>query len=172
MQRTYLTSLGVAKDDGDGLVIDAIGLQRYKPPPHATDTLVLTVDDKPTAPVRVSPTGTRIDPVAARWLWLERHRVETDSDADAGVLTSSAWCTCCGRYFEDRRAVPGSWRRVARWCLACRRSKKRFQPQLRRCAADDCDVWFQPGRNNARFHAPACKEAQRLRSTPVRARST
>lgn len=100
----------------------------------------------------------RLVPYVAEWLWHERQKLE-----QTGALTGSAWCVRCGEHFGDERAGRGYVAQVARWCAICRRKRSRHLPTIRRCAADDCGVWFQPARANQVFHSAACKEAQRSR---------
>lgn len=121
----YLTELGVAREDDDlGLVVDSEGLRDYRPPDDATDQLLLTCPASGRV-VRRSERGTRMDPVAASWLWEQRALME--KWRRGAVLSAQAWCTHCGRHFVDHRAR----RRAARWCSSCRRSRKRHLPALR-----------------------------------------
>lgn len=164
MHRLYLTGLGVAREDGAELVLDAVGLAAYQPPENATDELLLIAEGAPSARVSISPTNTRIDPIAARWLWDKR----TEHESETWVLTSSAWCIHCGGYFEDTRARNGSGHRVARWCPACRTKRSRKLPQERQCAAEDCEHWFKPSRQNQQFCTDRCKSAQQRKDADGR----
>jgi hypothetical protein len=99
----------------------------------------------------------RLVPYIAEWLWTRRQPLESD-----GTLSASAWCLRCGEHFLDARAGRGHVVQVARWCPGCRGRRVRHLPTIRRCAADDCFVWFQPARANQLYHAAACKEAARV----------
>jgi hypothetical protein len=96
-------------------------LRIWKPPPDATDDYVLMVDDDPPAALKRSPTGTRIDALAAQALWALRAQLEIGY-----LLTRHAWCTHCGRHFEDQRRAHHV--RVARWCPAHRNLRSRKLP--------------------------------------------
>lgn len=139
------------------MILDRDALKAWSPPPAATDTFVL---EARRGTMHKSATGTRLDPVAAQILWTARAELEAE-----GAVTDSAWCTSCGRHFRDRRS--GYVARIARWCPTCPR-RRRALPPLRQCAADDCERWFGPTRQNQIFHSNACrKAAQAPVSVPV-----
>lgn len=154
MHLMNLEALGIIREIEDVPHLDPELLAAYKLPAEPVDTLVLQADDTPSAIVRVNRAATRIDPVAAQALWRARGLAETE-----GILNASAWCTACGRHFIDGRAAHGHVERIAKWCDDCRNTRRRHLPQLRLCAADDCDVWFEPSRQNQMFHTTACKSA-------------
>jgi len=171
--REYLLALGLAHEqegeEDPQLVFSLSGLASYRPPDPRTDGLVLQPQERMNAMtghrytvMAVVPGATRLDPIAAQWLWAHRTALETDPALPgAGVVTASAWCTHCGRYFEARTAL-GELRRIRRWCDACQGRSARHRPQAVKCAVPTCDHWFTPAKQGRqKFCTPACEQAAR-----------
>jgi hypothetical protein len=180
MQQQHLVALGVAKQLGvaekaaqfdqhhvstsfvpivvhvieaeDVIALDSELLATWKPPVGATDAYVLLVEDHPLAVVKRCPTGTRIDELAAQALWTVRAKWET-----GGLLTRHAWCTHCGRHFQDRR--PGYHEEIVQFCPAHRNTRSKHLPLRRECVAPDCDRWFRPSKGNRIYCGNACRSA-------------
>ena len=166
--RAYLLALGLAREVGedDVLELDPHGLAAYERPPDATDDLVMQVVTREgnagayTVMVAV-PGATRLDPVAAQWLWATRTARETDVCGN-GVLTAAAWCTHCGHHFEAGVRI-GELRTIRRWCDRCKGRRARHNPQLLPCRAMDCDHWFRPAKAQQDYCSAACEQADRRR---------
>ena len=167
--------------------IDLARLAAWTPPAGATDRAVLEAEERPVARVTISATGTRLDPASALWLWQERRREEGGSPhalagrwkdwppyltligetpRDSRVVTASAWCVNCGRWFKDRRRLRGWWiERIAEWCPDCQHRNPRHLPPRRRCAAADCARFFTLTDPRSRYCSGACRSAQHTRRT-------
>lgn len=180
MQEEHLLALDVAcRAPDDRLMLDADLLAQWTPPEGATDTYVLEAHVPLPNRVERSPTGTRIDPLAAHGLWKARREIERH-----GAVTPHCWCDMCGRHFESpaiasAQARARAWQpqellacaadgyeasaahgvKAPRWCLDCRTSRKRKNPQLKQCAAPDCDNWFKPGRGQGLHCSNTCRSA-------------
>lgn len=145
------------------LVVDWKALAAYQPPAGAaTDEFTLTFDESaPSSRVQRNPLGTRLEPIAAEWLWDQR------KDEDPFERSASAWCTACGRYFQDQRVIRGEIGRkpIARWCPSCHDTRKPNRPQLRACAAKDCDHFFEPPRRNNFYCSQRCEKREKYRRT-------
>ncbi len=132
----------------DVIAIDPELLRTWIPPAGATDAYVLAVDDHPPAVVKRSPSGTRIDDLAARALWTLRPPLET-----GGLLTRHAWCIHCGRHFEDQRN--GHHEQILQFCPAHRNTRSKYLPQRR---------WFRPMRGDRIFCSNPCRSASQART--------
>lgn len=152
MQVQHLTALGLVRAEHEKPMLDGDLLANWSRPACATDQYVLEVTPESPAMVRASIAGTRIDELAAQALWTLRAELEAE-----GLLTRHAWCTHCGRHFEDQRS--GHHIRIARWCPAHRNVRSRHLPQRRLCAALDCDTWFRPAKGDRIYCSNACRSA-------------
>jgi len=166
--RHYLTALGVAREQGanDELVLDEQGLAGYTLPAIPVEGLLIQPVRRESAAGPYTVMGvvsgaSRIDPVAAQWLWKQRTRLETDVCGN-GIVTRAAWCTHCGRHFEAGARL-GELREIRRWCDACKGLRSRHNPQMLPCRARDCDHWFRPVKSNQDYCSAGCEQADRRR---------